>query len=506
MGSMAILEKEVWVRLGGTNYKHYESLGYEIPRYVDNQNRLSIKKGTKILVKIEHIPKGSQTIKVTKICDECGKIVINVPYAVIINSRKKGDGKDRCKSCVGIWTNGGHKVNNDNCLWATHPEIAKLLKYPDSGYELSYGSDKKEVFICDKCGHEQSKSVWSVVNFGLTCSRCADGYSYPEKFLISLLSDLNLEFETQKVFKWSKNVTHENKKLSGKKRYDFFLPEPFNMIIEVHGMQHYEEGFYAEESKSLEEEQLNDKIKMNLAIENNISNYIVIDCRYSNIEWMKDHILNSKLSTLFDLSNVDWNKCNEFTLTSMIKLACDLWEVGIKSTLEISKITKLARNTVTKYLKLGVEMGICDYEPSKQTGSLLDVTPVVQTSLSGKFIARYSSMAEAAKETGIKKGTIWACCKGKMKSIGDHRWFYKEEYEKVKDSLNIVEKTEYRKAIVQLDLEGNLIKEWKSATEASKEIGISNKSICYAMKKENKIYEKFKWMYKKDYEQQLNLI
>lgn len=486
------------------NAKYFEKMGYEIPRRKDKLGRISIPRGTKILIKTNDLPEHSH-IKVTKICDECGKNTPNQPYDAIISSRKQGDGKDRCKSCVGILNNGWHKVNNDNCLRTTHPEIVKLLKNSKRGYELSYGSDKKEVFICDKCGHEQSKSVWSVVNFGLTCARCSDGYSYPEKFLISLLSDLKLEFETQKVFKWSKNVKHENKKLCGKKKYDFFLPEPFNMIIEVHGMQHYEKGFYAEGSKSLEEEQLNDAIKMDIAIENNISNYIVIDCRYSNVEWMKENILNSELSTLFCLSNVDWNKCNDFTLTSMIKLTCDLWESGIKSTLEISKITKLARNTVTKYLKQGVEMGICSYDPSKQTGSLIDVTSVVQTSLSGKFMAKYSSMSEATKKTGIKKGTIWACCKGQMKSIGDCRWFYTEEYEKVKDNLKTIEKTEYRKVVVQLDSEGNFIKEWNSATEASKKIGISNNAICHAMKGINKMSGGYKWMYKKSYEKQLTL-
>ena len=34
----------------------------------------------------------------------------------------------------------------------------------------------------------------------MTCRKCSDGISYPEKFLYSILEQLNIDFETQKIF------------------------------------------------------------------------------------------------------------------------------------------------------------------------------------------------------------------------------------------------------------------------------------------------------------------
>lgn len=83
---MAILEKEVWVVLGGTNLDYYEKLGYVIPEIRG--------KHTTILVKIEDLPKSSK-IKLTKICDDCEKIIPNQFFYNISRGREKLDGKDK---------------------------------------------------------------------------------------------------------------------------------------------------------------------------------------------------------------------------------------------------------------------------------------------------------------------------------------------------------------------------------------------------------------------------
>lgn len=53
---------------------------------------------------------------------------------------------------------------------------------------------------------------------------------------------------------------------------------------------------------------------------------------------------------------------------------------------------------------------------------------VEQWSKDGKtLIARYSSIDEASRVTGISKGNICSCCKDKLKSAGGYRWKYAKE-------------------------------------------------------------------------------
>lgn len=67
-----IISKTVLITLNPRNIRHYESLGYKIPKYTDNKNRSCIQKETKIKVKVSDLHKNSH-IKVFCKCDKCGK-------------------------------------------------------------------------------------------------------------------------------------------------------------------------------------------------------------------------------------------------------------------------------------------------------------------------------------------------------------------------------------------------------------------------------------------------
>jgi hypothetical protein len=127
-----------------------------------------------------------------------------------------------------------------NDLWTTHPQIAKLLKDEQRGYEISAGRNEKEDFICEHCSYESKLAVYQVVDKGFSCPKCSDGVSYPEKFFLEFLNQLNIDFEFQRTFDWSKNIQHTDQKLRGDKIYDFYIPLR-NMIIETHGIQHFKE-------------------------------------------------------------------------------------------------------------------------------------------------------------------------------------------------------------------------------------------------------------------------
>jgi transposase len=516
---LAILEKEVWVSLGAGNDKYYEKLGYHIPRYKTKDYKLSIKKGTKILVKVDDLPKACN-IRLTKVCDEenCENHVPNQTYEAILRNRDKIDGKDRCGDCgrkragktqknnirngisLELWSKENNKQylldefsdNNikkpnqisygsadlylwecpncdnqyemsvhhrtsgsQNCpycsnpvkriligfndLWTTHSEVAELLNDQQVGYKYSSGSTKKVEFKCNKCNNIDKKTIVNVVRQGFSCSKCSDGLSYPEKFMIKFLDQLNINYEKQKTFEWSDNVICDKEYLNGKKKYDFYIPS-VRCIIEVHGVQHYEKSFETIETvtKTLEEEQENDELKQKLAIENGYE-FIVIDARKSKSEWIKKSILNSKINKFFNLLNINWIECN-----ILVRTACDHWNEGIKSAKTISELLNCGRNTAIGYLKKGTEIGWCDYDPKEEIRkSKLASKPskrikIIQLSKDNNFIKEWESITKASEELDISDTCIINVCKGRQKTAGGLKWVYKEDYDaKINEILNI---------------------------------------------------------------------
>ena len=118
------------------------------------------------------------------------------------------------------------------------------------------------------------------------------------------------------------------------------------MIIEINGIQHYEKS---NRGRSLEEEQLNDKFKKELALNNSIDNYIIIDCRYSKFDWLKENIIK-ELSSYFNLSNVNWELAWEESQNSLCVKTWELFEQGY-SIKQIAEELKLCRVTITNYIK-----------------------------------------------------------------------------------------------------------------------------------------------------------
>ena len=106
-----------------------------------------------------------------------------------------------------------------------------------------------------------------------------------------------------------------------------------------------------------------DKIKNELAANHNIK-MIRIDCQKSEANYIKEKILCSELSSIFDLSNIDWDLCNREALNSLVKQVCDLYKDGYRN-IDIENKLKISKKTVTKYLKLGNELGWCKYTPKQ---------------------------------------------------------------------------------------------------------------------------------------------
>jgi hypothetical protein len=243
-----------------------------------------------------------------------------------------------------------------NDMWTTAPEMANFLSDFKEGFIYTSNTKKKALFKCPDCGYEEKKSICNVKRDiknkqKPTCSKCSDGLSYGEKFMIALFVQTPYIYRTQISFAWSKNVKSLNEKLCGRKVYDGYLPE-LNRVIEIHGRQHYVKGF--SQNRTLEEEQLNDKLKEKIAKENGTP-MIIIDASESNPEYIKNSILSSELNLLCNLGNIDWIKCQEFACSSFVKIASDLWNEGMKNTRDIMGKMNLSRSTVVRYLNQGAD-------------------------------------------------------------------------------------------------------------------------------------------------------
>lgn len=248
-----------------------------------------------------------------------------------------------------------------NDIATTDPWMIKYFKNKEDAYKYSHQSTKNVIMICPNCGREKESKISNIYNkYSINCI-CDDNMSYPEKFIISFLNQLNIKYHKEYLTNWSDN-----------KRYDFYFEyDNKKYIIETHGKQHYESSFseFKNRSRTLEEEQNNDKYKEQLAICNGIDEYIILDCRKSELDWIKNSIIQSKLNNIFDLCKIDWLKCEEFAINSnLTKEICDYWnqKEEWETTTDLSKNFNLSRRCISYHLKIGMRLGWCKRYDTKE--------------------------------------------------------------------------------------------------------------------------------------------
>ncbi|MDF2884563.1 MAG: hypothetical protein K0R54_5130 [Clostridiaceae bacterium] len=267
-----------------------------------------------------------------------------------------------------------YQINkNKKCACCTNQSVVEgindipttapwMIPYFQGGYDeaklYTKCSGHKIIPVCPDCGRIKDKPIIISSlnsNFSIGCS-CSDGISYPEKFIINLLNQTNLNYTYQLS---KKNVNW----ISSNIKYDFAILDN-SCIIESHGLQHYLDrtSYKSYWKRTLEEEQENDKYKEQLAIENSIEHYIVLDCRKSELEWIKKSVMDSELPTLlnFTENDINWLECHEFACSNLSKEVISLWNKGL-SIYNITNIIKIDRHTVSKYLKQGNSISLCEY-------------------------------------------------------------------------------------------------------------------------------------------------
>ena len=502
---MGLITKEVEIEVS-RNAKWFEDKGCQVPRVINSNKINVVKRGTKIIVKVEDLPEGSGAL-VNVECDGCGKELPDMKWS---NYKKylHEDNKYYCQQCAKNgyvrkinfkewcyenlpkeeadtvmlrWDNNlnvdknGIKIKPEDIIYSSngldrkgcwfkcldHPEHESELKsiygftsdrkgslncnqcnsiltiYPNLVIYLINNEDKhlairagRTIQVrCPNCGFEKSMKVYTLTGQGMSC-RCGDKKPYPEKFMYSFLHQLKEDFITEltkTTFSWCKNY-----------RYDNYINN-VNCIIETHGKQHYEEttGKWG----SLKDRQQNDIDKEQLAKEKGIEHYIIINCRKSEMDWIKNSIMNSKLPKLlnFNEEDIDWLKCHEHAITSnIVKMTCNLWNKGI-TTSEMMPIFKMGKSAIIRYLKQGNKLGWCNYDSEVEIKN--NLTAMSENNckqvicLTTKEV--FNSLIEAGLKYNIKAMRIGACCSknNKTKTAGEHPntkkrliWMYYDEY------------------------------------------------------------------------------
>ena len=325
---------------------------------------------------------------------ECGEHYKNGKYQkehwIVESSLLRGSGCACCNPISKITVPGINDISTTD-PW--------MIKYFQGGYDeakkFTIGSEQKIYPICPVCLRIKEKTIPinRIYKYHSINCNCSDGQSYPNKFCFALLTQLNIKFISEYAPDWIKP-----------KRYDFYFKlNDKEYIVEMDGGWHNKDNNLSGQTK--EESKVIDNYKDKLAKEHNIK-VIRIDCGYNNLNrfnFVKNNILKSKLNNLFDLSKINWLKCEEFALSNLIKKACSYWNQGIHSTKEISKMMNLDITTIGKYLKKGVKINWCDYDPKKEHNKTLlkggDNKKEVAVFKNRKLLEIFPSCAEIERQS-----------------------------------------------------------------------------------------------------------
>ena len=337
-------------------------------------------------------------------CDVCGQDWIGNPSSIYMGIRK-------CPICV-----NQKIVRGYNDLWTTHPDIAKLLQNPEDGYNVSFGSGKKFVFICPECGTpSRPTQLCNVTKHGFRCHTCGDGISIPNKFMSNILKEiLGYEYECEKVFDWCKFSIDG---VAKKGIYDFYFKyNGEEYIVEMDGgIGHGNKFYYPQINKNYDFDYFIkvDNEKDRLATEHGIK-VIRIEATDSSLSYLKEKVLNSYLPQVLNLDKIDFQSIYQKCLKSLMIEAINIFNSKTRDIKKIAKELKVSHPTALSYIKRGTECNLCKYDPIIDGEKIRKINhakqchPVINTTEN----IRFDSVSQASSYYKIYHKRITNNCEG----------------------------------------------------------------------------------------------
>ena len=316
-------------------------------------------------------------------CHKCGSSLWK-KEAELLSGEKGKQGMGNCGVCFDRIV-----ISGKNDVATTHPELVRLFRDPEDALHINHGSREKRWFKCPDCGHEFETCVEYVTSKGrLCCPMCSDGISYPNKFLRSVLTQLNVD---ELVFEfypdWGQGCWYDAKFEKDGRRY----------LIEMDGGFHYMERFGRTEKQIVSRDRLKDQ----LAEENG---YIIIrvECQKSSTEYIRERFEKTIMSDLYDLSIIDWVQVEKDCASSLLIQINNYYLLHPNASLDdIGKEFSLCKQTVQTYLKRGAKIGINNYETLLDTmnKNYAKVIDYKKTHMEETYI-------DIGKATGVEPSTV----------------------------------------------------------------------------------------------------
>lgn len=278
-------------------------------------------------------------------CLKCGYVGTASNYDLINHNYS-------CSCCY-----GRKVIVGINDIATTDPWMIEYFPNKKEEAQLyTHGSNAQIYFKCPSC-HKVSKKAraiyWLYSYHSLPCE-CNDHISYPEKCMRSILEQLKIEY----IYQLSKS----NFTWCQQYRYDFYLPK-YDMIVETHGVQHYDERntiFNNNNQKQI------DYDKKQLALNNGVTHYVELNCSKSDINYIRHSIENNDdlIKQIPQIFDVQWDDIEKSARKNIIKEVCNyyLYEKNINN---IANTFHIDNTTVYKYLNIGTNIGWCHY-PKRQ--------------------------------------------------------------------------------------------------------------------------------------------
>ena len=407
-------------------------------------------------------------------CNRCRQINHVEEY----NIREKGC----CPVCRGFRVVKGVNDIATNAPWMIPYFLDESLPY-----SCTVGSKTTFQAKCPECGRIKNKkmaihTLYSAKSIGCTCG---DGYSYPNKFMYSVLEQL-LE---QKQIKGFQNEFSPDW-LQGR-RYDFLVEFVETgktiTIVEMdgklgHGNKMLDKRISREESLAI------DRWKDEQALKHGMR-MLRINAEKSDKDYLREKIVDS-LGKICNVHQIDWVKADAFALSNLVKKVCDFYEENKPiGTDMVAKHFHISRSTIVDYLKRGEKNSGCEidweyswqqkyrgarFEKEQRNKRLVEVC---------EYYEHHKPMLaiEVAKVFGYNVSTVLGYLEdGKRLGYSG----YDKEYAHKRNVIQItgVNKRKKGKEVYCFSLDGNFVRKFASTKEAANEFGVSITAISNCCK------------------------
>lgn len=153
-----------------------------------------------------------------------------------------------------------------------------------------------------------------------------------------------------------------------------------------------------------------------------------------------------------------------------------------------------------KYIKEFETYGKSGYNMTKggAGGSMWNARPVVCLSISGELVKRYDSAGETEKD-GFNNSDVLLNCKGKSYTYKGHMFMFEDEYFKHGAKAYVKPEVANMRNVIQCDMDGNFLNEYKSVQEASENTGSNRTTISGVLTGTYKSANGFIFVYKEDF-------